>query len=40
MNGEGLKFIAFMEKNQCMVTVKQFPGTYKTSSQTLKFKNL
>jgi len=22
MNGEGLKFIAFMEKNQCMATVK------------------
>jgi len=22
MNGEGLKFIAFIEKNQCMATVK------------------
>jgi len=40
MNGEGLKIIAFMEKNQCMTTVKEYPYNVQKNSQAFKFENL
>jgi len=40
MNGEWLKIIAFMEKNQCMATVKEYPCNVQKNSQAFKFENL
>jgi len=41
MNGEGLEFIALMEKNQCMAMIKNnFPAMYKKpGSQAFKLKS-